>query len=85
MPLEEGKVTHFNILPWRIPWTVMDCLIHGIIKSQTGLSDFHFHFLKCKEILTYKKKQDGRGSGRCCRTLKVRKGCGLNSGQPWKF
>ena len=21
-PLEKGKVTHFNILAWRIPWTV---------------------------------------------------------------
>ena len=23
----------------------MDCIVHGIAKSQTGLSDFHFHFL----------------------------------------
>ena len=23
----------------------MDCIIHGVAKSQTGLSDFHFHFL----------------------------------------
>ena len=22
----------------------MDCIIHGVTKSQTGLSDFHFHF-----------------------------------------
>ena len=21
-PLEKGKATHFNILAWRIPWTV---------------------------------------------------------------
>ena len=21
-PLEKGKVTHFSILAWRIPWTV---------------------------------------------------------------
>ena len=23
----------------------MDCIVHGVAKSQTGLSDFHFHFL----------------------------------------
>ena len=22
----------------------MDCIIHGVAKSQTQLSDFHFHF-----------------------------------------
>ena len=22
----------------------MDCIVHGVTKSQTGLSDFHFHF-----------------------------------------
>ena len=38
-PLEKGKATHSSILAWRIPWTV-----HGVSKSQTGLSDFHFHF-----------------------------------------
>ena len=21
----------------------MDCIVHGVAKSQTGLSDFHFH------------------------------------------
>ena len=34
-PLEKGKATHSNILVWRI---------QGITKSQTQLSDFHFHF-----------------------------------------
>ena len=38
-PLEKGKATHSGILAWRIPWTV-----HGVAKSWTGLSDFHFHF-----------------------------------------
>ena len=37
-PLEKGKATHFSILSWRIPWT----LVHGAAKSQTRLSDFHF-------------------------------------------
>ena len=22
----------------------MDCIVHGLAKSRTGLSDFHFHF-----------------------------------------
>ena len=22
----------------------MDCIVHGVAKSQRGLSDFHFHF-----------------------------------------
>ena len=22
----------------------MDCIVHGVTKSRTGLSDFHFHF-----------------------------------------
>ena len=38
-PLEKGKATHSSILAWRIPWTV-----HGVSKSWTQLSDFHFHF-----------------------------------------
>ena len=38
--LEKGKATHSSTLAWRIPWT---CIVHGVAKSQTGLSDFHFH------------------------------------------
>ena len=37
-PLEKGKATHSSILAWRIPWTT----VHGITKSWTRLSDFHF-------------------------------------------
>ena len=40
-PLEKGKATHSSVLAWRIPWTVCD---HGVAKSQTRLSYFHFHF-----------------------------------------
>ena len=36
-PLEKGMATHSNTLAWGIPWTV-----HGVAKSQTQLSDFHF-------------------------------------------
>ena len=25
----------------------MDCIVHGVAKSQTRLSDFHFHFIYC--------------------------------------
>ena len=37
-PQEKGKATHSSILAWRIPWTT----VHGVTKSQTQLSDFHF-------------------------------------------
>ena len=36
-PLEKGKATHSTILAWKFPWTV-----HA--KSQTRLSNFHFHY-----------------------------------------
>ena len=42
-PLEKGKATCSSILAWRITWTV--CIVHGIMKSQTQLSDFHFTLL----------------------------------------
>ena len=39
-PLEKGKATQSSILTWRIP---KDCIVHGVSKSWTQLSDFHFH------------------------------------------
>ena len=36
-PLEKGKATKLSILAWRIL---------GVAKSQTWLSNFHFHFSK---------------------------------------
>ena len=33
-PLEKRKATHSSILAWRT--------VHGVAKSQTQLSDFHF-------------------------------------------
>ena len=42
-PLEKGTATHFNILAWIIPWVVQS--VHGVAKSQTGLSGFHFQVL----------------------------------------
>ena len=37
-PLEKGMATHSGILAWKIPWTT----VHGVTKSQTRLSNFHF-------------------------------------------
>ena len=39
-PLEKGKATHCSNLAWKIPWTV---IVQEVAKSQTRLSDFHFH------------------------------------------
>ena len=39
-PLEKGKATYFNIPAWNS----MDYTVHGVAKSWTRLSDFHFHF-----------------------------------------
>ena len=37
LALEKGKATHSSILAW-------SSIVHGITKSWTQLSDFHFHF-----------------------------------------
>ena len=51
-PLEMRKATQPRILAWRIPWTV-----HGVGKSPTWLSDFHFHFvIICTWILKFSPK-----------------------------
>ena len=42
-PLQKGKATHSSILAWRIPWTVGS--VHGVAKSRTQLSGFHFFLL----------------------------------------
>ena len=41
-PLEKGTAFHFSIAVWRLPWTIYK--VHGVAKSWTRLSDFHFHF-----------------------------------------
>ena len=38
--LVKRKATHSNILAWRS----IDCIVHGVSKSLTRLSNFHFHF-----------------------------------------
>ena len=45
----EGKGYHSSILAWRIPWTEkldgLWSMVHGVTKSWTQLSDFHFTYL----------------------------------------
>ena len=45
-PLEKGTATHSNILE-----NSMDCMVHGVAKSWTRLSDFHFHFTAAAKLL----------------------------------
>ena len=37
-PPEKRKATCSRILAWRIPWRI----VHGVVKRQARLSDFHF-------------------------------------------
>ena len=37
-PLEKGKATHSSILAWE---NCMDCIVHGVAKNLTQLSNFH--------------------------------------------
>ena len=37
-PLEKEMATHSSVLAWRI----QDYIVHGVTKSQTQLSNFHF-------------------------------------------
>ena len=41
-PLEKGKAAHSSILAWRIPRTI----VHGVAKSQTRLTNFHFQWIQ---------------------------------------
>ena len=43
-PLEEGMATHSSIVAWRIPMDrgAWQATAHGVSKSQTQLSDFHY-------------------------------------------
>ena len=46
-PLEEDMGTHSSTLVWRIPMDrgAWQAAIHGVAKSQTWVSDYHFEFL----------------------------------------
>ena len=44
-PLEKEMATHSSILTREIPWTE-EPTVHGVAKSGTRLSDFHFTFIE---------------------------------------
>ena len=48
-PLEKGKASHSSILAWRIPRTTA----HGVAKSRTRLSNFHFHICSLKTLTVH--------------------------------
>ena len=48
-PLEKGKDGKRYPLQYSGLENSMDCIVHGIAKSQTHLSDFHFHFQRADE------------------------------------
>ena len=50
-PLEKGKTIHSSILAWRIPWTT----VHGVSKSQTRVSNFHFKMVGCTNSMVFKQ------------------------------
>ena len=45
-PLEKENAIHSSILASRTPWTT----VHGVAKSRTRMSDFHFHFTFLEEV-----------------------------------
>ena len=57
-PLEKGKATHSRVLAWRM----MACIVHGIAKSWTRLSNFHCHFLHWFQIVLTHHLTKGVGS-----------------------
>ena len=63
--LEQGKATHSSILAWGIPWTRWQSVTrlshewHGVAKSRTRLSNFHFASLQ-----GYKGGFSGGSSGK---------------------
>ena len=61
-PLEKQTATHSSILAWR-----MDCIVHGVAKTQTSLSNFHFYFLGQEvsfQNLVGKKTWENPGRGK---------------------
>ena len=64
-PLEKGKTTHSSILA---------CVVHGVTKSQTQPSDFHFHF-----HLTLWKRQNYGASKKISSCQGFKSQAGMNS------
>ena len=57
-PLEKGQAPHSSILAWRIPWTT----VHGVSKSWTRLSDFHFLWELVFELREERPQQTDPGA-----------------------
>ena len=55
-PLKKGKATY----PFQYSGleNSMDCIVHGVTKSQTRLSDFHFHYHGSREIILWEWEMD---------------------------
>ena len=67
-PLEKGKATHSSIVGLE---NSMDCTVHGVAKSRTGLSDFHFHskrsgsnLIPCPALLSLDTRGDSLAGSR---------------------
>ena len=53
-PLEKEMATHSSVLAWRTPWTEHPGGLKSMgSKSQTRLSDSHFHFSQCLILSVY--------------------------------
>ena len=48
----------------------MDCTVHGIAKSQTQLSDFHFHFQNKVQRKQTERNKKNRVSSELCENMK---------------
>ena len=55
-------------IPWRREWLptpvfwpgeFMDCIVHGVAKSQTRLNNFHFYFQKEKKAFPSRERERG--------------------------
>ena len=83
-PLEKGKATNSSILAWRTP-----CTVHGVAKSQTWLSDFHFHlrctakFLQHQIPIIVKSNFAEKANFQCFLLPSEKKKYNTSSDQPW--
>ena len=56
-PLEKGMTIHSNIFVWKVlGWGAWWATVHGVAKSQTGLSNYPFHFWKVLKVFWREKK-----------------------------
>ena len=65
-PLEESMAAHSSYSRLE---NSRDCIVHGVTKSQTPLSDFHFHqydIIVCTLGSTFRECWGGRGRNMDC-------------------